>query len=59
MAPPATLTAALGDYMLATWHDGRVVLETPAPVTLEKRLALSVLFNTAAKQAALDEYAPC
>lgn len=55
MAPPTTLLGALGDYVYASWHDGRVLLETPAPVTLKKRLALSVLLDTATKQVAVGE----
>lgn len=47
------------DYLLVTWDDGRVRLETPAPVTLEKRLALSVLLQTADGQASLREETPC
>lgn len=43
------------DYVLVTWHDGRVQMETTAPVTDAKRLSLSLLFATAARQVRNDK----
>lgn len=55
MGAPAQLLGALGDYVFVGWADGRVVLETPAPVTLEKKLAMSALLVTASAQAERTE----